>query len=268
MSDHRATRTQVSKAHPAVKAVLDAAFGAWGFSTKPGLNWTGRTVVVVEADEQWSHTVYADEATYASAVRLGQVDGGRAYGVVSAQAFERPRMFDVDGVTYTTQTVSGGVLVLWSKVQGKGMVEVVVPASGRRSFDQDALAVAVDVVLASTTQGAKKKTTSKVSRALAAAVDAVLEPTCGPVTGLASAVVEARAKLLRVKQETSNTLVEATSLEQLDLALNRLRRVSVAEYTQLVQERGGLMKLADAVCRSGRQRQADEDNQTEEGTTC
>lgn len=247
------TRTQVSKSHPAVKAVLDAAFQAWDFSTKPTLGWTGRTVVVLEADDQWSHTVFADDRTYSCYVRLDH-DGG----VVSAQAFDRPRALSgtgsatysvdrrtthVDATTTVTDPLGGGVLVLWSRFMGKDMgVELVVPADGRRSFDQDALAVAVDVVLANALPGAKKST-----KALAKQVADVLV-SCGKMAGLASAVVEARAKLLRIKQETASALADATSVEQIDTALNRLRRASLAEYTQMVKERGGLVKMADTLC--------------------
>lgn len=252
MTTQATRRTQVSKSHPAVKALVDAAFGAWEYSTKPGLGWLGRTVVVLEADEGWSHTVYADDMTYAAYVRL-DADGD----VVSTQAFDRPRAYsgtgsvqynlcrrrDVDG---TTSEFGGGVLVLWSRFMSKDMgVELVVPAEGRRSFDQDALAVAVDVVLAGTVPGAKRN-----RKALAAKVGEALV-SCGKMAGLASAVVEARAKLLTVKQETTSALADATSLEEVDTALSRLRRASLAEYTQLVKERGGLVKLLRLYLRLG-----------------
>lgn len=157
----KTTRTQVSKASKAIKAMIAAAFP----------EWRGRKVAVIEAAEGWEHTVFVDDQTD---VAYYVLDEGR----VAHQP--RPRY---TGGALTHKPQVGCVLMILSRFMGQDMgVEIIIPAGEdyRGAIDRAAVDVAVDALL-----GGDKRRAAKV-----------LDETCGLSAGIAMALAEARAKRL------------------------------------------------------------------------
>ncbi len=155
------TRTQVSKAHPAIKAILAVTFP----------NWTGRKVIVIQTGEGWEHTQYVDDSTSAVYVNLETMQTCMAArpGYTSGPVTHKP----------TTATA----LVMLSRFMGQDMgVEIVIQDRG---ID---MTVATDAALAG--QGSKR-VRACVDAALA---DDTLHNSAAMHGGILSAVVEATAK--------------------------------------------------------------------------
>lgn len=125
--------------------------------------WKGRKVTVIEAGPEWVHVQYIDDQTNAVLVDLS--DG-------HANFQQGPRY---GGPSVVHRAVDDHALVMLSRFMGEDMgVEIAIPAG---AIGADVLTVAVDALLA----GDRR------------AVAGVLAE-CGVYAGIATAIVEARAK--------------------------------------------------------------------------
>lgn len=170
-------RIQVSKVHPAVKAILAVTFPDWG----------GRKVTVVQAGPTWEYTQYVDDQTSAMWVNLAtlEVSWAARGSILTGPAKHCAR--------------SGMALVMLTRFMGSiESCDVIVEDCGAD------LSVATDAALAG--QGSKR---------VRACVDAALAMQFGVGTlgGLLSAFVEGQAK--KINKDATKAAAKSDRLEKL-----------------------------------------------------
>lgn len=146
------------KSSKAIKAVIAACFS----------QWKGRTVHVVEVDEQWQHAVFHDDQTTVVYQDLGSDHP------LSVAQMRRPSFGETPPVH---RAVPGHAVFIHDRFMGSDLgIEIVIPAG---MIDRAALEIAVDAML----QGDKRTATKVLAE-------------CGVYSGIAMALAEARAKAL------------------------------------------------------------------------
>jgi len=177
--------TQVSRASPAVKQIIDATVGE---------DWPGKRVVVREVQPSWEHTEYIDDHTLAWYLNLATLAGT---GQVRVWKPERPR-YGGPAVVHPAPKDHEALVHVWRQGGSQGM-EIIVLQS---AIDAAAVSVATDILLAG---GGKK----------AAAAAAQAASVCGANTGgLCLALAEANTKALRKGQGARELTPESSTREK------------------------------------------------------